>query len=491
MVCIHGLARKLNFTLFVLAMLLLTPAEARLGGGTRKASGPKLSDLVLNFDALKANISTSAAYTAGTGCGSNTTWYDQKGLYNATLANFDTCTTTGWLNSPNRISKDSTNDTITVSDHNNLSFTDGSGNDRPFTLEMWVNVTNAASNRTLISKMGAANAGEFVVWLSGTEIINVDLITTNWSSNRISFTSTSSLSTGAWNHVIVTYDGSESPNGLRVYNNGILMAGATSTTGTYTGMGNTTGNVHIGSWDGTQFYLAGAYGIVRIYKVALTPTEASHNCKIQAYRFSVTCSAPVPVHIITANSYVMNATYMRVNKPTQLAVNDLMVVYVSLQNTGVYTPPSGWVERCTANLAAYGNRVFTKVATSADVAASYYEFTFSTSSTAPSESYSNITIYRNINLTEPITVANSNSGTGTTITYLGGTALSNSLIYAIGGGFGVPGLITGFTQREYNAGWKTITMDKQQSTAGATGNFTGTHSTSTGWFGYVILIKGP
>ena len=378
-----------------------------------------------------------------------------------------------------------------MSDHNNLSFTDGSGNDRPFTLEMWVNVTDSASNRTLISKMGAANAGEFVVWLSGTETITVDLITTNWSTNRIRFATTASLSTGAWNHVIVTYDGSESPNGIRIYNNGILMAGATSTTGTYTGMGNTTGNVHIGSWDGTQFYLAGAYGIVRIYNVALNPTEVAHNCKILSSRFSITCTAPTPTHVVTASSYTMNSTYMRLNKPSQLTINDLMVVYLSVQNTGVYTPPTGWTEQVSFNISTFGNRIFTKLAISADVAASYFDFSFSTSDTRAAYSYSNFTIYRGVNITNPVTVATANTGSGTTITYLGGTSLSNSVIYALGTGFGTPGLITGFTQREYYAGWETRTMDKVQATAGATGNFTGTHSTSTGWGSGLILIKGP
>jgi hypothetical protein len=291
LVCIHGLARKLKVTFYFAAItfLFLPIGEARFGGH-RKSTHVKLTDLVVHFDAAKANINMNVPYTAGTGCGSNTTWYDQKSVQSATLANFDTCTTTGWLNAPNRLSKDSTNDTITVSDHANLSFTNGSGADRPFSLDIWTNVTDAASNRTIVSKMGAANAGEYVLWLNGSERLTVDLITTNWSSNRISFTTTGSISTAAWNHIVVTYDGSETAAGIKIYVNGSLMSGATSSVGTYTGMANTTGNFNIGSWDGSSFYMAGSFGIVKVYKVELNTAEVRRNCTSLADRFSVTCS---------------------------------------------------------------------------------------------------------------------------------------------------------------------------------------------------------
>ncbi len=432
----------------------------------------------------------NAAYTAGTGCASNTTWYDQKSLQSATLANFDTCTTTGWLNTPNRLTKDSTNDTITVSDHANLSFTNGSGADRPFSLDVWTNVTDAAANIAIVSKMGAANAGEYVVWLDSSERLTVDLITTNWSSNRISFTTTSSIPTAVWSRIVVTYDGSETGAGIKVYLNGTVMAGSTSSTGTYTGMANTTGNFHIGSWDGTQFYMAGSFGIVKVYKVELNASEVRRNCDSLATRFSVICTPTAPSHIITANATTAVPDALvsrRINKPAGLAVNDLMVVFLSGLNMTAVTPPVGWTYHALEIISGSYCYIYTKIADAGDVAASYYEFTFTSNDTF--YQFSNITVYRYVDTAAPITVTTSNQGTGTTATYLGGTASTNSIIYALGTSYSRPSVITGFTEREYNAFWETTTMDKPQPTAGATGIFTA-GGVSTEWASFVLLIKG-
>lgn len=260
------------------------------GFSARKSSGLILNNLVAHFDSTKANLTNNSAYSSGTGCSTNQTWYDIKGTQNAILANFDTCTTTGWLNTPNRLSKDATDDSITINDHPNFSFTNGSGTDRPFSIEIWANVSDSGSNRTLISKMSSTSNAEYVIWLSGSEGINAELVGTNWSSSRIGFYPTAALTTATWNQIVMTYDGSESPTGIKIYINGTLQTGTTSTTGTYTGMANTTGNVNIGSWDGGQFFLGGSYAIIRIYNIELTQSQIRRNCRMQANRFSISCS---------------------------------------------------------------------------------------------------------------------------------------------------------------------------------------------------------
>jgi hypothetical protein len=292
MVCFDGMARKLKntSTMKLVAIGLLFSSDSYAGFSMRVPTGVKLTDLVAHYDVIKANSTTNAAYASGTGCVSNTTWHDIKGNHNGTLVNFDTCTTTGWLNSPNRLSKDSTNDTVTVTDHDNLSFTNGSGVDRPFSLEVWVNATDQAANRTIISKMLDTNNAEYVLYLQADETLRADLVGTDWNTTRIRFTTTAALSTGAWNQVVMTYDGSETAAGIKIYVNGALMAGTTSSTGSYTGMANTTGSVNIGSWDGSSFRMAGSLAIIRIYKVELTQAQVRRNCRMQAGRYSITCT---------------------------------------------------------------------------------------------------------------------------------------------------------------------------------------------------------
>ncbi len=281
----------LPIILFFLITIPTSEVNSRIGG-MRRPTGPKLTDLVLYLDGKKANSTTSAAYPSGTGC---STWYDIKGTHNATLTNFD-CTTSGWLGSPWILRDAAIDDIISIADHNNLSFTDGSGNDRPFTLELWVNATEMASNRTLIGKLTSnTTGGEYALYLSAGERLQGYAIGANWNTTRISaITNTGAgniVPTGVWSHVAMTYDGSEAAAGIKIYINGAITTVTTSTLGTYTGMANETSPLRIGQWTNVSFLSEGSYAIVRVYKVELTANEIRHNCRIEQSRFGVTtCS---------------------------------------------------------------------------------------------------------------------------------------------------------------------------------------------------------
>jgi hypothetical protein len=164
-----------------------------------------------------------------------------------------------------------------------------------------------------------------------------------------------------------------------------------------------------------------------------------------------------------------------------------MVIFISGLNMAGLTPPSGWTYRAFENISWSPSYIYTKIADAGDVAALYYEFTYTGAD--PFYQFSNITVYRYVDTSAPITVATSDLGTGTTATYLGGTASTNSLIYALCTSYTRPTLISGFTEREYNALYETTTMDKLQPTAGATGDFTA-GGVSTEWASFVLLIKG-
>jgi hypothetical protein len=135
----------------------------------------------------------------------------------------------------------------------------------------------------------------------------------------------------------------------------------------------------------------------------------------------------VAVASVSTNSTFATGTSMAANKPTGLAVGDLMVAHVAqyTTTTGTFFPPSGsWVQVqafSTGNVAGY---VFTKVADAGDVAASTFTFTFTQS--APHA----LSIYRVTGgtIVEVSTGATGNTTTLATFTFSGFTqGYANSL----------------------------------------------------------------
>lgn len=101
-----------------------------------------------------------------------------------------------------------------------------------------------------------------------------------------------------------------------------------------------------------------------------------------------------------------------VTKPSGLAVNDVMVAY-TVSNLNGMTAPGGWTQVLSED-ASTGNlfrvRVFYKVATSSDVAASNFVFS-DTDSNSPA--WAAIAAYRGVDTTSPINDSDSAANTST------------------------------------------------------------------------------
>ena len=168
-------------------------------------------------------------------------------------------------------------DTIDIADSDNLSFTDGSGTDKPFSISAWVYVGNIATDSGVIisrrDRDGSAPAlGEWIVehvngklkaYLYADKDYNDGAITTFKTTNRLYFnSSTANLTSSTWHFITVTYDGSETAAGLKVYKDGAeITANKTVTNTNYSGMPNynivtTIGGTHTPTSNTLEDYIA-------------------------------------------------------------------------------------------------------------------------------------------------------------------------------------------------------------------------------------------
>lgn len=178
---------------------------------------------------------------------------------------------------------DGTGDYLTVADSVDLEFTDGAGTDEAFSISLWFKSTVAVSAQNLAAKgnfaslreyqfqtLGGGNAGKLALTIYNS---------TSPASDYIYAIGTTAYTINTWHHVAVTYDGSEVGTGIELYFDGSNDTATQAGVGTYTGMGNTTENLVIGTRlsggiPGVLF--TGDMDNVRIYKdKELTASEVT------------------------------------------------------------------------------------------------------------------------------------------------------------------------------------------------------------------------
>lgn len=143
------------------------------------------------------------------------------------------------------ISFDGTNDHVLVPDQDEFSFGDGSGNDKPFTFSAWVFVEDVTGGDEgpFITK-GQVGGGTNIEYLfkhaSGLLRAFIYRGDNTGTNNRIKLQAdAASISDATWTHVVLTYDGSLSENGLKFYTNGLATAATAGKDADYSGGGGT------------------------------------------------------------------------------------------------------------------------------------------------------------------------------------------------------------------------------------------------------------
>jgi hypothetical protein len=212
---------------------------------TPSVVNPYLANLVASY-----NLNSDATdYTGNNdGTAANMTYSTAKvsngGVFNGTTAN------------------------ITIADSTDFEFTDGAGTDTAFSISLWVKWD--ALSGYLMDK--STSCWRFY-------IIGGDLSFFLYDSGaaaaiKVNY-ATASLSTGAWYHIVVTYDGSETAAGLTMYVNGSDVGNNTSF-GTYNGTGQSAVEPTLGSQFNDVNFLDGMLDEVHFWKNReLTPSEVS------------------------------------------------------------------------------------------------------------------------------------------------------------------------------------------------------------------------
>jgi hypothetical protein len=146
---------------------------------------------------------------------------------------------------------DGTDDIVTVTDDDAFSPTDGA-TDTPFSISAWVYVGDIASdNGPFVTKSNNTllDRNEYIFKHANgvLQFFIYDSAATAQGDAIRALASASSLSSATWHHVVATYDGSGSQNGMNLYTDGSSTASAKSQAGTYVRLRNTTTPLTFGS----------------------------------------------------------------------------------------------------------------------------------------------------------------------------------------------------------------------------------------------------
>ena len=134
------------------------------------------------------------------------------------------------------VSLDGTDDHILISDSDAFSFTDGS-TDKPFSMSAWVLVGDISTdNGPFITKINftASTATEYLFKQANGKVQMFMYDTSKSTSGHAirALANATSLTSDTWHHVVVTYDGSNSQNGITLYTDGSETASTKTATQT-------------------------------------------------------------------------------------------------------------------------------------------------------------------------------------------------------------------------------------------------------------------
>tara|TARA_R110002167_G_scaffold331706_1_gene538381 strand:+ start:22435 stop:23877 length:1443 start_codon:yes stop_codon:yes gene_type:complete len=222
--------------------------------------------MIIPFGFLRKVISSTFDFTTGLVA----SWQFESNFLDYTSNNHDaTAVGTVTFSADGVVGKravfDGSTDYLTVPDSDDFSFTDGVS-DVPFTLCAWVNFNSVSNCRFLSKLLSAGDLWEWTFGYNGTSI-TVACYHFDSSANRIKLDYPWSPTTNTWYHLVVTYDGSETKEGLKLYLDGTEVSPTLSEGGTYTGMTNRSHPLHIGTNSGfVSQSLNGRMDEVKIYK---------------------------------------------------------------------------------------------------------------------------------------------------------------------------------------------------------------------------------
>jgi len=186
---------------------------------------------------------------------------------------------------------DNDDDIINMTDKDIFSFGDGS-NDNPFSVSAWLNHTENTAGE-IVTKSSAELLAEHRLALGGS---GKDLyFNLNATIGYIRVTAADAVSTSTWHHVVATYDGSSTIDGMNLYLDGEKLNVTGSSGGSYTAMSNGDSPLTIGGRYNVASVINPISGLideVKIFNYELTPQQIRNDYNQGAVHFGPNEGSP-------------------------------------------------------------------------------------------------------------------------------------------------------------------------------------------------------
>jgi hypothetical protein len=151
-----------------------------------------------------------------------------------------------------------------------------------FSIETWVKFDNLLGVRFLVSKWVRPTIPDVRAYYFGTRDNRPRFAFASSIDTAIIVNSDTILNTGVWYHLVVTYDGSVSANGVNFYVNDNLST-KNIFANNLSGVSTNTEPLQIGGQD--TFFTDGQIANVKIYNREITQDEVEQNYNALKYRF--------------------------------------------------------------------------------------------------------------------------------------------------------------------------------------------------------------
>lgn len=168
---------------------------------------------------------------------------------------------------------DGSNDYIDCGGASDFGFTDGAGNDDPFSISAWVKLDSASIQR-IVDKSGTTQASRS--YLFGTDgDSKLSIFLGPGTGNYLYIRENTALSTGTWHHIVATYDGSNAGGGLTLYRAGSVVTSSNLSSGSYAGLPSTSETLKIGRLNLNGSVMNGLVDEVAVFDYELTSSQVS------------------------------------------------------------------------------------------------------------------------------------------------------------------------------------------------------------------------
>ena len=162
---------------------------------------------------------------------------------------------------------------LKVADNASLSFDDS--DDKAFSISAWIYLDDISATRPIVAKWNqGSTTREYALYVDTNGAVNFALYDESASAELVRKTANSTVSTATWYHVLVTYDGSGTGAGIKIYLGGTSKTLTADDTGTYVAMENAAEPLTIGYYQvGSNKFFDGRMTEVAIWSKELSQTE--------------------------------------------------------------------------------------------------------------------------------------------------------------------------------------------------------------------------